>query len=75
MARANNRKSKVSGGQEILHKCAGTKSSKIGNNDFYYDKEEWSFHPFKNEQHGSPVLSNENWGHRKPRLVTISNEI
>ena len=29
MARANNWKSKVSGGQEILHKCAGTKAAKL----------------------------------------------
>ena len=67
ISRANNRRSIVLGGQEILHKCAGSKSSQIDNNDFYYNKGEVNFHQCQNRQHGSPVLSNEYRGHKKDR--------
>lgn len=49
--------------QEVYNKCAETKSSQISNTDFHYNKEEGNFHPGK---HGSPVLSNEYGGHKKP---------
>ena len=41
----NGRSMVVSEGEEIPHKCAGTKSSQISNNDFYYHKEEGNFCP------------------------------
>ena len=55
--------------------CAGTKSSQIGNYNFYYNKEEGDFHPCQNGQHGSPALSNENEVTKKRELVTISKRI
>ena len=55
MPRANNRNTKVSGENEISHKCAGTESIQIGNNDLY-------------GQHGSPVLSSENGEQKKPGI-------
>ena len=44
MPSTNNRKSMVSGGEKISHKCAGAKGNQIGNNGFYYNKEEGNFH-------------------------------
>ena len=46
--------------EDISHKLAKSKSSYIGNIDFYYNKEEGNFHTRHNGQHGSPAfLSNE----------------
>ena len=59
----------VPGGEETLHKFAGTKSSQIGNNDFYYNKEERNPHPCQNGQHYSLVLSNKiGGGYKKPEI-------
>ena len=44
MPRANNMITVVSRGEETPRKCTGTKSSKIGNNDFNCNKE-GNFHP------------------------------
>ena len=44
MPRPNNMISVLPGAEEIPHKCTGTKSSQIGNNDFNYNKER-NFHP------------------------------
>ena len=47
ISRANKSCSMVSGGKEIPQKCAETGSSQIGNDNFYYNKEEVSFHLFR----------------------------
>ena len=49
----------ASGGKEIPHKFAGTKSNQFDNNDFYYNIEETNFHPCQNGQHGSSVFKKE----------------
>ena len=67
ISREINRRSIVLGGEEIPYKCAGTKSSQTGNNDFCYNKGEVNFHPCQNGQHGNPALSNEYGGHKKTR--------
>ena len=74
MTRANNRRSMVSGGEEIPHKCAGTESSQIGNNYFYYNKDEGNFHPARMDN--IVALSNlMKMGGESQELVTISKEI
>ena len=67
MPRANNMITVVSRGEETPRKCTGTKSSKIGNNDFNCNKE-GNFHPRQKWQHGSPVLSDENGEHKKTEI-------
>ena len=37
--RKNHRRSIISGGEEIQHKCTGNKSTQIDNNEFYHNKE------------------------------------
>lgn len=44
-------------GEEIPHKCDGIKSSQIGNNDFYDNKEEGNIHSCQNGKPRMAALS------------------
>lgn len=65
---------KVSGGKEILHKCARIKSSLIGSNFTIIRKR--GFHQCQNI-HGNRVLFNETEGkgYKTPGVVSVSKKI